>query len=337
MVSGTVCPIIMSDKDEAEKKAYVKGADKVKAEVLSAIIQEHDIYTAQRKKRAELLEKMESYTQANSSGYLAFLCSEGAGASIDSGDIPAIADALLSIGEVDELNLIINGPGGDGTVAEKIIQLCRSHCKKFRVVVPNRAKSAATVIALGADEIVMGYCSELGPIDAQVVVVVAGVPRYISAQSFIDSKASLEEDFRKVIKAKQDPRAILQQIASLDMPYIDHCVKLMEFSREVARKSLNSYMFSSVLPQATRDKMVDTVLAGLSTVANFKVHGRMINGSTARDQLKLAVKLLGKNDEFWKDVWQYYVRADLVLSRVSDAVKLIETKDEILILTRATK
>jgi ClpP class serine protease len=145
-------------------------------------------------------------------GYIAFLCSESVGASIDSSDIPGIGDALLSVGEVDQLNLIINGPGGDGTVAEKIIELCRSHCSEFRVVVPNRAKSAAIIIALGADEIVMGYCSELGPIDAQVPIVVGGIPRYISAQSFIDSKASLQAEFHKAIKAKEDPRAVLQQI-----------------------------------------------------------------------------------------------------------------------------
>lgn len=213
--------------DMAEKKEhdalYKKGVDKVRSEVLSAILQEHDLFAAQRAKRVQLLSKMEGHSDPGLKvGYLAFLCSESVGASLDSSDIPAIGDALLSLGEVDQLNFIINGPGGDGTVAEKIIELCRSHCKHFRVVVPNRAKSAATIIALGADEIVMGYCSELGPIDAQVPVVVGGIPHYISAQSFIDSKASLQEEFRKAIKAKEDPRAILQQIASLDIPFIDH-------------------------------------------------------------------------------------------------------------------
>ena len=125
---------------------------------MSAVLQEHDIFTAQREKRVELLKRIEAHTEGQQkSAYLAFLCSENVGAAIDSADIPAIGDALLSIGEVDELNLIINGPGGDGTVAEKIIELCRAHCTKFRVVVPNRAKSAATIIALGADEIVMGW------------------------------------------------------------------------------------------------------------------------------------------------------------------------------------
>jgi hypothetical protein len=326
----------MAESRESDLKGYSKGVDKPRAEVLSAVLQEHDIFTAQRAKRVELLEKMERHSEGYSSvGYVAFLCSDTA--SIDSQDIPAMADALLSLGEVDQLNLIINGPGGDGTIAEKIIQLCRSHCRRFRVVVPNRAKSAATIVALGSDEIVMGYCSELGPIDAQVIIVVAGVPRYISAQSFIDSKASLEEEYYKTVKEKKDPKAVLQQIATLDMPFIDHCGKLMEFSREVARKCLNDHMFSDVKSVSAKKQMVETVLKGLSSVDTFKVHGRMINGISAKNDLKLEVKLLGKADEFWKGIWQYYVRAEMMLSRLPGSSKLIETKNEILVLTRAPK
>ena len=123
----------MPDPKDVEPSGFTKGIDKVRSEVLSAVLQEHDIFTAQRAKRVELLQGMEKHSEGHSRvGYLAFLCSESAGASIDSADIPAIGDALLSIGEVDQLNLIINGPGGDGTVAEKIIEICRSHCTEFR-------------------------------------------------------------------------------------------------------------------------------------------------------------------------------------------------------------
>jgi membrane-bound ClpP family serine protease len=50
-----------------------------------------------------------------------------------------------------------------------ISKLCReSAVGKFIVVVPRRAKSAATLICCGADEIHMGQMSELGPIDPQI-------------------------------------------------------------------------------------------------------------------------------------------------------------------------
>src|SRR6266446_685334 len=218
---------------EDPKGGYTKEPDKIKRQVLSGVLEEYDVVTRQRETRRVALEEMEKFSEGKKAAYIAFLCSETSGAAIDSDDIPAFGDVLMSVGEVDELNLIINSPGGDGTVAEKIIELCRAYCKDFKVIVPNRAKSAATIIALGADQIVMGYCSELGPIDAQVVILVGGVPHYISAQSFIDSRKTLEERYRDAIKEKKDARPVLQQIASLDAPFIDHCEKLMEFSREV--------------------------------------------------------------------------------------------------------
>lgn len=319
----------MSADDPVDAKAqpYVKEPDKVRAQVLSEILQEYDILNNQKGLRQKILRELESFSHGKSSAYIGFLCSETQNSSISTDHISAFGDVLLSIGEVDELNLIINSPGGDGTIAEKIIELCRAYCKTFRVIVPNRAKSAATIIALGADEIVMGYCSELGPIDAQVPIVVSGAWHYISAQSFIDARSNLEKRFGEWKKDKKDVRPLLQQIASLDGPFIDHCDKLMEFSREVARKYLAKYMFSGITPQAKRTATIDTVLERLSAVNIFKVHGRMIDGNTAKTELNLNIKLLGKDDEMWKKLWLYYVRGDVVLQR-SQSVKVIESKSE---------
>jgi len=102
-------------------------------------------------------------------------------------DIPALVNMLLQIGDVDTLSVVLHSPGGDGTVVEKFVALCRVQCRRLRVIIPHQAKSAATLISLGADEIIMGPSSELGPIDAQVPVTSAGVRRWISAQSFIDA------------------------------------------------------------------------------------------------------------------------------------------------------
>lgn len=319
----------MSTIGLGDNKTAPEGFQKVpeRKQVLSSVLEEHDIVSAQRAKRQSLLENLEKKTvEGTKAAYISFFCSDFA--SIDSSDIPALGDILLSIGDVDQLNLIISGPGGDGTVAEKMIELCRAYCKQFRVIVPNRAKSAATIIALGADEIVMGYCSELGPIDAQVPVVVGGLLRLISAQSFIDSRNTLLDLYTKASKKKEDTKAILQQIAVLDAPFIDHCEKLMDFSRTVASKYLGKYMFSSIKPKAAQTKAVDNVLTKLSSVGLFKVHGRMIDGNAAKTDLKLNVTLLPKDDALWSDVWHYYIRADVALA--AGIGKIIESRCECL-------
>ena len=65
--------------------------------------------------------------------------------------------------------LILLSPGGSIEPAYQISKLCKAHSKtNFTVIVPRRAKSAATLIALGADEIHMGTLGQLGPIDPQL-------------------------------------------------------------------------------------------------------------------------------------------------------------------------
>ena len=66
------------------------------------------------------------------------------------------------------VDLFIHSNGGSGTVPWRIVNLIRQYTKKFSVLVPHRAFSAATLIALGADEIVMHRMGCLGPIDPSV-------------------------------------------------------------------------------------------------------------------------------------------------------------------------
>lgn len=61
--------------------------------------------------------------------------------------------------------LLIHSLGGSATVAYKLANLIRKRCGDFVAVVPKYAKSAATLLTLGASEIVLDKYAELGPID----------------------------------------------------------------------------------------------------------------------------------------------------------------------------
>ena len=87
------------------------------------------------------------------------------------GDImPYTADRIynaLPKKEKRNILLIIHSSGGRIEPAYLISKCCKEYSDKFVVSVPRKAKSAATLISLGADEIHMGIMSELGPIDPQ--------------------------------------------------------------------------------------------------------------------------------------------------------------------------
>lgn len=67
-----------------------------------------------------------------------------------------------------EIDVWIDSPGGDAHAAFKMYLDLRSRCNRLRVMVPDYAKSAATLFAIGADELFMSPFADLGPIDAQI-------------------------------------------------------------------------------------------------------------------------------------------------------------------------
>ncbi len=69
-----------------------------------------------------------------------------------------------------DLHMLLSSPGGDGEVAVRLVRSAQARCRELTVIVPDQAKSAATILALGAHRIVMGPTSDLGPVDPQFLV-----------------------------------------------------------------------------------------------------------------------------------------------------------------------
>ncbi len=64
-----------------------------------------------------------------------------------------------------KISLLIYTRGGDMVAPLRIVKLIRSYAKEFEVLIPYKCHSAGTLIALGADKIVMGRLGELSPVD----------------------------------------------------------------------------------------------------------------------------------------------------------------------------
>lgn len=86
----------------------------------------------------------------------------------------AIPELLDQLGKVPlenrGIDLLLVSHGGDATVAWRAISLLRERFSSVAVLVPQAAFSAATLLALGADEIVMHPHANLGPVDPQMTV-----------------------------------------------------------------------------------------------------------------------------------------------------------------------
>ena len=74
-------------------------------------------------------------------------------------------DILRRMGHVERLDLLLYTRGGATESVWPLVNVLRSHCAHFAVLVPFRAHSAGTMVCLGADEVVMSDFAELSPID----------------------------------------------------------------------------------------------------------------------------------------------------------------------------
>lgn len=79
--------------------------------------------------------------------------------------IPIFSKQLRQIGKTDKIDLFLYSSGGDTMVPWRLVSMIREYCNTFSVLIPYKAHSSATMISLGADEIVMSDLSELSPID----------------------------------------------------------------------------------------------------------------------------------------------------------------------------
>src|SRR5205823_5550063 len=55
----------------------------------------------------------------------------------------------------------------DGETAVRLVRAAQARCRELTVLVPNQAKSAGTLLAMGAHHILMGPTSDLGQVDPQ--------------------------------------------------------------------------------------------------------------------------------------------------------------------------
>src|SRR2546425_3714845 len=134
----------------------------------------------------------------------------------------SITSTLLEeIQHVQDLDVVIYSTGGITMAAFALVNLIREYADHYSAIVPYKALSAATLICLGADEILMTPLASLSPVDpsvngpynplvpnqppgtfpAQTVEVsVEDVVQYI-ALAKKEGKLSRDEDMREVFLA----------------------------------------------------------------------------------------------------------------------------------------
>ncbi len=179
-------------------------------------------------------------------------------------DADRIYNAVTGFTKDKPILLVLFSRGGSAASAYLIGKLCREYSKdKFVVTVPRFAKSAATLICCGADEIHMGSLSELGPIDPQ-----------INDMPALGLKNAIQH-IAELVRVYPESSDMFAKYLQLSLPLINlgYYERVAESAKQYAERLLSTHMTD------TPERPLAAIAKNL--VYKYKDHGFVIDKGEA--------------------------------------------------------
>ncbi|MFA6315216.1 MAG: ATP-dependent Clp protease proteolytic subunit [Candidatus Paceibacterota bacterium] len=218
----------------------------------------------------------------------------------------------------DAVDVFIHSPGGSAEATESIVKILRNKFKDVRFIVTGTAKSAATMMIMSGNSILMDSNAELGPVDPQVRV----RGRFSPAGSIIE-----QFDRASTILAKNPEQLpvwipILQEFAPALLVECENYIKL---SKKLVSSWLAQFMFAG----ETRAKhRASTVARFLANEKNSLSHARRIDLAQLQSiNCGLKVKAISAESAELQDALGQLHLAIMATLDSTGAVKIFENSD----------
>ncbi|MCY4496869.1 MAG: hypothetical protein OXC14_06235 [Rhodospirillaceae bacterium] len=267
---------------------------------------------ADRYQRRDLIRDIQEQTGRTLVCYVS-----GSRCRIDENDTMPFVDLLHRAPANHDVDLLLHTRGGSVDAAEKLMGMLRRHVgpRQLRVIVPDFAKSAGTLMVLGADSVLMSDMSELGPIDPQIGL----RGDWLAVQNYLDAFTT----HAQTLETSPDNVAAQIMLKKLDPATRELCEAAVNRARQAAETLLKRGMFhGSGNRSLTVSELLDTT--------RWRSHGQMISWEDARDHpIALRVEYRAYRSEEWQRYWRLYCLQRLA---VGDRQKLYESDYASLVL-----
>ncbi|MEM9346839.1 MAG: hypothetical protein AAGB26_09505 [Planctomycetota bacterium] len=229
-----------------------------------------------------------------------------AGGSVGSDAVGELSRQLSALPEeCEELDLLIISNGGDPTVAWRIVSNIRERVKFLGVLVPQAAFSAATMIALGADEIVMHPFGNLGPIDSQISTAGGrgGRKRFGSE----DLTATLELARKEICGSDPDHQNAMLEVFKIVCDEVDPLAigftsRSIQLTNKMAKKMLSFHM------SETESDRIQEIVNALHQ--DFFDHGYPISLTEAKE---IGLKAVPPDKAVGELLWDMWLKIETEL------------------------
>jgi hypothetical protein len=225
------------------------------------------------------------------------------------GDVVGFTDLIANITD-DNIDVFIESPGGSVEATQRIVNILRKNFKHIRYFVAGSAYSAATMLALSGDEILMHDSACLGPIDPQI----NGIP----ARSILNGFNGVKEVLNK--EGPKSLPAYLPLLNKYDLHILEICKDSEERGRELVRDWLERYMLKNEKNRKNKAKKI----AGF--FSNYNQHKSHANPIFMHDAKEIGVNvcsLAEKSIDLNCRVWELFLNIKVLFDSTT-YVKLYE-------------
>lgn len=203
-----------------------------------------------------------------------------------------------------DLHLILDTPGGDGEVAIQLARAAQSRCRNLVVIVPNQAKSAGTVLALAADEILMGPTSDLGPIDPQFQI--PGKGGLVAAKDIV---SAVDDGIDKVQAAPDTYPLVASLLSDVDLVMYQQAQSALQHTSRLLSTAI------SANPHRTTEEIKELFQRMEGPLVEDPKHHGAVFGLVEAQTAGLPARHLEPDSDQWRIVWRLWTKYFVLRSR----------------------
>lgn len=169
-----------------------------------------------------------------------------------------------------ELDVLLHSPGGSAEATESIVELLRARFQRVRFIIPNVAKSAATMMAMSGEELLLDERSELGPTDPQMLMIRDGQQIVAPAQAIKDQFQKAQDEINNDPSKLPSWVPILRQYGP---SLLAECDNHLALAHDLVSKWLERFMFAGEADAQAKAGQISQYLANHN---NFRSHSRRV-------------------------------------------------------------
>lgn len=206
-----------------------------------------------------------------------------------------LEDVICELDVAKPLHVLLASPGGDGETAIRMVRSLQARCSELTILVPDQAKSAGTLLCLGADKILMGPAGDLGPVDTQ----------FLLGQNLVGAKeivAAVEEAEDRV---KANPQAFplfASLLSDVNMMMVEQARNALDRCGDQVYEAL-----SCCRKRTDADAKALTKQLKAPLIDEPASHGAVIGAAKAQS-FGLPAESFDLASDQWRRVWELWTR-----------------------------